>query len=395
VILRALKPLHLLILLSAFNHVAFVGSRLVVLLYGAHLGASPAIVGVLAALFALLAAVTSVSVGRWIDRAGPRTPLLIASVAMIAGGVLPFFWRGVAALFVVATLIGTFHNVFHIAQNQLVGRYGKPEERPANFSLSSLGNSAATFLGPLLAGLSVDHIGHPAAFVVLAASALVPLPFIAFNMLTYPQAPQRSAAAHAEAASAGMWSLLRERDLRRIYIASVLTNGTWSVVNFLIPLYGLQIGLGATQIGTLMGTFALATVLIRIVLTLGARRFTPWQMMVTALFTTGTGFLCLPFTELFSLLLVICFWIGMGLGVAGPMTMALLYDASPPERTGEVIGLRVTLQNICQSAVPLASGAIGAATGVGPVFWALGAMILWGCYDNRARLRRRPPLNRP
>ena len=313
---------------------------------------------------------------------------------MIAGGVLPFFWRGVAALFVVATLIGTFHNVFHIAQNQLVGRYGKPEERPANFSLSSLGNSAATFLGPLLAGLSVDHIGHPAAFVVLAASALVPLPFIAFNMLTYPQAPQRSAAAHAEAASAGMWSLLRERDLRRIYIASVLTNGTWSVVNFLIPLYGLQIGLGATQIGTLMGTFALATVLIRIVLTLGARRFTPWQMMVTALFTTGTGFLCLPFTELFSLLLVICFWIGMGLGVAGPMTMALLYDASPPERTGEVIGLRVTLQNICQSAVPLASGAIGAATGVGPVFWALGAMILWGCYDNRARLRRRPPLNR-
>ncbi|MSQ50621.1 MAG: hypothetical protein EXR28_01905 [Betaproteobacteria bacterium] len=65
-----MKPLHLLLTLSIFNHLSFVGTRLAVLIYAAHLGASPAVIGVLAALFALVGAVSSVSVGRWIDRAG-------------------------------------------------------------------------------------------------------------------------------------------------------------------------------------------------------------------------------------------------------------------------------------------------------------------------------------
>jgi predicted MFS family arabinose efflux permease len=383
-----MKPLHLLLVLAIFNHMTFVGARLAVLLYAAYLGASPVVVGVIASLFALVGIVTSVGIGRWIDRAGPRTPLILSTVVMVAGGVVPFFWRDVMALVLTAILIGTFHNVFHIAQNQLVGRYGRPEDRTSNFSLSSLANSAATFFGPVLTGLAVDHWGHPLAFLALALCALIPLPFIVFNILTYPDSPAPSKKQGGKTPSA--WGLLRDPPLRRIYVASVLTNGTWSVVNFLIPLYGLQSGLGATQIGILMGTFAAATVLIRIVITFFSRRFTPWQMMVGALFTTGTGFLAMPFTQIYAVLLVISFWLGLGLGVAGPMTMSLLFDASPPDRTGEVVGLRVTLQNLCQTAVPLLSGAIGTATGVGPVFWVISALVLWGCYDNRRQLRPAP-----
>jgi predicted MFS family arabinose efflux permease len=383
------KSLHLLLVLAMFNHVTFVGARLAVLLYAAHLGASAVVVGVISSLFALVGIVSSVSIGRWIDRAGPRTPLILATVFMAAGGVLPFFWREVAALVVTSVVVGAFHNVFHIAQNQLVGRYGRPEDRTANFSLSSLANSGATFVGPVFTGLAVDHWGHPLAFLALGICVLVPLPFIVLNVLTYPDGPKRAAGSHG-AKTPSAWGLLREPKLRRIYVASVLTNGTWSVVNFLVPLYGVQTGLGATQIGILMGTFAAATVLIRLVLTFMSRRYTPWQMMVAALFTTGTGFFLMPFTEAYAAMLAICFWLGLGLGLAGPMTMSLLFDASPPDRTGEVVGLRVTLQNICQTAVPLASGAIGTATGVGPVFWVISALVLWGCWDNRDKLGGRP-----
>jgi hypothetical protein len=90
--------------------------------------------------------------------------------------------------------------------------------------------------------------------------------------------------------------------------------------------------------------------------------------MVAALFTTGTGLLAMPFTELFAVLLVIADWLGTGLGRGRTHDHGALYDASPTERTGEVIGLRVTLQNICQTSVPLLSGAMGTAMGVGPVF---------------------------
>jgi len=39
------------------------------------------------------------------------------------------------------------------------------------------------------------------------------------------------------------------------YDPATTSGGAWSVVNFLIPLYGLQIGLDATRIGTMMGCF--------------------------------------------------------------------------------------------------------------------------------------------
>jgi MFS family permease len=381
------KPLHWLLCLTTFNHLAFVGARLAVLLYGAHLGASPAVVGLIAALFGLFAAMTSLHAGRWIDRAGPKTPLLVSTVVMVAGCVLPFFWNEIVALIVVATLVGTLHNVFHIAQQQMVGRYGKPEDRAVNFSTSSLANSAASFAGPVIAGFGIDNIGHPLTFLVLAASALVPLPFILLNLIPYPpHTPRKREQAHE--APKGMWSLLKDRALRRIYLVSVLTNGTWSVVTFLVPLYGLQIGLDATSIGTLLGCFSVAAVLVRLLLTMIAGRFSPWQLMVAALFATGTAFLLLPMTANFTLLLVILFWLGLGLGISGPMTQALLYDASPPERTAEVIGMRVTLQNICQTGIPILAGVLGTATGLAPVFWAISALVLWGCYDNRDRIRK-------
>lgn len=383
-----MKPLYLLLLLSTLNHLSFVGARLATLLYAAYLGASPTLVGIIAALFAIVGAISSVSVGRWYDRVGPRAPMLISTVVMVAGLSIAFFWRDVAALVVLSLVVGTFHNVFHIGQSQLVGRYGEPRDRARNFSLSSLANSAASFLGPVIAGFSIDHIDHPWTFVLLAAIALIPLPFVVANLLEPPPAPAHPADHAHGAARSSAWGLLKQPTLRRVYVISVLANATWSVVNFLIPLYGIEIGLSASRIGTMMGFFAASTVVVRLALPLILKHMLPWQLMVASLFATGTGFLMMPFTQSYALLTALCAWIGVGLGLSGPMTMTILYEISPPGRQGEVIGMRVTIQNLCQVLVPLMSGAFGTAAGVGPVFWAFSAAILWGCFHNRGQLRR-------
>ena len=52
---------------------------------------------------------------------------------------------------------------------------------------------------------------------------------------------------------------------------------------------------------------------------------------------------------------------GAGLGLAGPLATTLMYDASPPERVAEVVGMRMTVANIGQTAIPLLSGAAGSA----------------------------------
>jgi MFS family permease len=381
------KPLHLNIVLTTFNHLAFTGSRLTVMLYAASLGISPAIIGVLAGSFGLVSAFTAVGVGRWIDRVGPRRPMMLASLMVAAGGLIAGLWQGLAALFIICPLIGTFNSMFQIANQQTIGRYGRPEDRPANFALQSLGISASTFSGPLIAGLAIDHLGHSSAFLLLALCGFVPLPVIGFGLLHFPAAAARKAKEHGHAGG-GVRSLLRDRPLRRVYVVATLNNSVWSVVSFLIPLYGAQIGLSATRIGALMACFATATVAIRIALQFLVRRFRPWQLVIVAQSLVGIAFFGIPMTVRFALLVPLLFVMGTGLGLSGPMSTALLYDASPPERVGEVVGLRMTMANLAQTVVPLASGVVGAAFGVAPVFWAVAAMLFADVYSNRAEMAR-------
>jgi MFS family permease len=87
-------------------------------------------------------------------------------------------------------------------------------------------------------------------------------------------------------------------------------------------------------------------------------------------------------------LVVLASIMGVGLGLSGPLSTTVMYDASPPDKVGEVIGLRMTMANLGQTLVPLLSGAVGAALGVAPVFWTVGALMLGDAWLNRAKLRR-------
>jgi len=382
------RTLYLFIAISSANHLVFAGSRMGVVLYAVHLGASTAVVGVLAALFGLVASLFSVSAGRLMDRVGPAQPMLWCSVIMVLGTALGFFWRSVYSLFIVSTLVGTFYSLFFIGHTQWIGQIGAPGDRVKNFSLASLGFSAAMFLGPLVTGVVIDHLGHPAAFLLLALVPLFPIAVLGLHWIPHPTG--RAARSSKAVAHGGVMELVRDRRLFRIYAVSVIANATWAIVNFLIPVYGAQIGLSASSIGFIMGSYSIAAVVIRVFLQLLVHRFTTWQLMIMSLGISGIGFVVFPVVTGMPMLLLLAFLIGLGTGLCGPLSQALLYDVSPPERIGEVMGLRVTAMNVTQTVVPLASGAVSAALGVAPVFWALAAVLLGGSFATRGQWRRKP-----
>ncbi len=378
-----MKPLYLAIVLSSLDHVFFSGARLGVLLYAAHLGASAMIVGLISALFTIPSIFTSLPMGRWTDRVGARRPMQIGSIAMLAGGIVAFFWRDLIGLCVVSIAVGSGFNLFFLAHQRLIGQYGAPEDRVTNFSLTSLGYSVAGFIGPLAAGFAIDSIGDAPALLMLSLSTLIPIAVIALDKLEFPSDKARQARPAQK--SGGMMDLLKEPAMRRLYGMSVLAQGTWSIVIFLVPVYGTQIGLSASLIGVLMGSFSLATVLVRVFLPVLSRRLTPWQLMIVSLSVAASAFVVIPAVTQMTPLAAAIFWLGLGLGIAGPMSQALLYDESPPERVGEALGLRVLMMNVSHSAVPLLTGAFGTAFGVGPVFWVLAATLWGGCYATRGQ----------
>jgi predicted MFS family arabinose efflux permease len=369
-----------LIGLTILAHSAFNGSRMLVSLFAIHLQASPFTVGALMSFYALLPMLFAVSAGRLVDRIGARWPMFGASIALALGTLLPFVWPRLEMLYAASTLIGTGFMVFHVAVNQVVGALGRPEDRAANFSWLAIGFSVSGSLGPLMTGFAIDAIGHAYTFLLLFLFPLPPLIVLWLNRPPLPQAKERKAGTGERR----VMDLVRNRELRRVFIASGLLSMGWDLYTFVIPIQGSRIGLSASTIGVIMGTFALATFAVRLVMPLLVRRVKEWHTVTAALLITAGTYALFPFFSSVPMLMALSFVLGIGLGCAQPMVMALLYNTSPPGRQGEAVGVRTTVMNASHTVLPLAFGALGAALGMGPVFWSMaGLLAAGGYYINR------------
>jgi predicted MFS family arabinose efflux permease len=363
------------------THVAFVGGRVTVALAALNVGASAFTVGVLASLFAVVPMFLSVTMGRLVDRIGVRRPMIVGAAGMVAGWVLAFVLPQLATLFIASAVVGTAFMLFHIAANHAAGTMSAPADRVRNFSLVGLGFSTSGFLGPMIAGFAIDGLGHWNAFLLLAAFPAIALVALAASRAVLPGPRPRSAAPP----SRNVFELLAEPRLRKILIVSATGNMTWDLFVFLLPIYGTTIGLTASTIGLVLGTFGAAIFAVRIALPFLARRFREWDLLAAALVISCAVFVALPLVKSVPLLMALAFAFGIGLGMSQPVVMMLLYGAAPEGRAGEALGLRTTLLNFSQTAIPLVSGALGAAFGMAPVFWTMAAVLAAGAAYARRR----------
>lgn len=362
------------VFLNGLGHLAFVGSRMTSTLFALELGASRFTVGLLMSLFAVLPMCLSVSAGRLIDRTGPRRPLFFALSFLACGTVLPFLFPSVTVLYFSTTLVGTSFMVTHIAMNSVFGAHGSPEQRAVNFSWLALGFSVSNSIGPLIAGFAIDGLGHAHAFLILAV-----FPVAALVLLLARKRPLPRPVRHgAPAADSGVLDLLRIAPLRRTFIVSATLAMGWDLYTFLLPLYGASLGLAATTIGMILSTFALATFTVRLTMPIMIKRLKQWVVIASAMAVAGCAYIVLPLVEAVPLLMLLSFILGMGLGSAQPIIMSQLYEASPPGRQGEAVGLRTSLLNGSHTLIPIISGGISAAFGMAPAFWLLAALLLGG-----------------
>ena len=134
-----------------------------------------------------------------------------------------------------------------------------------------------------------------------------------------------------------------------------------------------------------MGSFALATFAVRLLLPLMIRRVQPWHVISVALSISAAVYCLFPLFSSVPLLIALSCVLGIGLGCSQPMVMTLLYNTSPPGRQGEALGVRTTVMNASHTLLPLAFGALGAALGMFPVFWAMAALLGAGAYFVKRR----------
>jgi MFS family permease len=347
------------------------GSRMLATLFAIELGANPFLVGALISAYSVLPLLLSVYSGRVSDRFGARYPMLAGTLASATGTLLPALWPSLPVLFISAVLVGTGFVFFNVSVQNLAGGLGPPDQRTRNFSTLALGYASGHFLGPLVAGVSIDQFGHIAAYACLTVLGLIPI-----ALLTWNRRLDTRAGRGGERRST--FDLLRLPALRRAIIVSGLVSTGWDLYMFYVPIHGHEIGLTATAIGSILGAFAIATFILRIVLPALARRFGLERVLALALGASAIMFVPFPFVEFLPVLLALSFAMGLAMGCGQPLTLNMAYNRAPPGRSGEVAGLRLTVNNITHLGLPLVAGAMGAFLGAVAVFW-VAAAILAAC----------------
>lgn len=295
-------------------HITFTGSRVALTLFAIDLGATPFAVGLVISLLAVIPMFLAVHAGRWTDRVGVYKPALISLALLVAGALIPALRSSIESLYVASVLLGTGFMLTHVAINNAVGHASTAENRTSAFSYLAIGFSTSTVLGPVIAGFTIDGAGHAATFLALAAFSI-----IALIILGVAQGSNSARTLPVPAANkVRVIDLLRHAPLRAVFIASGLLSMGWDLFTFMVPIQGARIGLSASTIGLIMGSFGVGTFVVRLAMGRISRAFSEWRVLTGALMITAFVYLLFPLFTAVPVLLALAFLLGLGLGSALP-----------------------------------------------------------------------------
>lgn len=359
-------------------HASMTGMRMAAPLLALREGYSAISVGLLLALFALTQVFLALPAGRYADRHGLRRPVkyavVVASVGAGAAALFPIF----PVLCFAALCTGAATGVATIALQRHVGRAAHDATQLRQvFNWLAIGPAVSNFIGPFFAGLLIDHAGstagsttgYRAAFIMMMVMALLTWAWVRHA----EEMPPVIAADNGKTHKA--WDLLAEPHFRRLLILNWLLSSCWDVHTFVVPLLGHERGLSASAIGTILGMFALAAAVIRVIMPFVADRLKEATVLFAAMVCAALLFALYPLMPTALLLGTCSVLLGLALGSVQPMIMSMLHQLTPPARHGEALGLRLMAINGSSVLMPIFFGYAGALVGVAGLFWLVGGAV--------------------
>ena len=372
------RELARLITGQIFLHACMAGMRMATPLLALKQGYSAMAVGALLSLFALTQVFLAIPAGRYTDVHGMKQPVRFSIALSCVGAMASAIWPVFPVLCLSALTAGAATGMTVIALQRHVGRMARDgDELKAAFSWLSIGPAISNFLGPVVAGLLIDHAGAQAADTIgfqVAFAVMACLPLVTWYWVRKVK-EHLSHSGSDNPAQRRALDLLREPLMRRLLLVNWLLSSCWDVHTFVVPVLGHERGFSASVVGTILGSFAMAAAVIRVCLPWLSRHVHEHQIVTFAMATTGVLFVLYPWMPNAWAMGACSVTLGLVLGSVQPMIMSTLHQITPKHRQGEALGLRLMSINASSVLMPTLFGAAGAVAGVAPVFWVVGASV--------------------
>ena len=331
------------------------------------------VLGLLLSLYAVAPIVLSLWAGRLADRYGFHRPVTWAVAMALAGAALPVATQHLAALALSGLLTGGAVSVAAVAIQREAGLMARDAgDLKRVFSWVALGPALSNTLAPVITGLLIDHAGFRAAF---AFGALLPLLAVAAAWRV-PRTPLPAGHAGEPRALSQAFELLRLPLLRNLLLVNVAMAAAWDAHSFTVPVVGHARALSASEVGLVLGSFAVAATVVRLAISTWAERLDEGRALRAALTLATAVLLVYAWLPGATGMMLGSALLGLALGSVQPMVMSTLHQAAPPGRQGQALALRMVFTNVATIAMPAGFGLLAVVTTSAAPMWLMAALLI-------------------
>jgi multidrug resistance protein len=324
--------------------------------YAAQYNATPFIVGMLSASYAIFAILAGPILGQLSDRYGRRPWLLFSLIGTSLGFVLFGIGGSLLMLFLGRIIDGISGGNIVVAQ-AYVSDVTKPEDRTRTFGLMGAAFGVGFILGPALGSLLAPFGFSVPSWVAAGSAAFAAV--VTFFMLPESIKAQNTSQPlnfFSQFAAIGeVFGRIELRPLLLLFGSMTLAVGTF-FTNLSLVLQ-LQAKLPANLVGIPAVFFGIANIIFQIFLlgraveAFGEKRLIPIGFI--AILFAGIGMF---FTTTLLFTIVITIAMSLGLTLLRPSLTSLLSHASGAHEQGKVLGVSVSLDSLAQIFGPLLGG---------------------------------------
>lgn len=370
-----MRGLRALLLQAVLLHASYSVVRPMVSYRALDMGAGSAELGALAASFAVLPLLLAFAVGRQADVLGPARLVLAGAVLMVLGSLVALRAGGMAVLLVASAALGLAHLMAMVGQQSMVAGSTSETERDRGFGSVTAAASVGQMLGPPVALTAAGYLatsGRSEAAVgltVAAGFALAAVPLGAYRRGTARRPAERPAPSGAT-----LSRLVRTDGMWQAMVASGSVLAALDLLMAFLPAWAEERGVSVAAVGWLLALRAAVSVVTRAGVVRLIDVFTRRGTLVGSLVLGVLGLAVLPFVGVVGAAVVMCL-LGVGLGLAQPLTLSWVTTRSAPAVRGAAIGLRLTANRLAQTVLPPSIGFAVKGAGTSGVFLACAVVL--------------------
>lgn len=303
---------------------------------------------------------------------------------MIAGVILfgiSAIWAGLspnfASLMAARLLAGASYALWSISRHSYIAAAVPVDVRGRALSVFGGISRIATILGPLMGGVLAEHVGIRFPFYAQAVVAVLTLIMV---ISTTRKMIEVKTAKSQHNILTELGSVVRRHriDFATAGVAAVALQFLRAGREFMIPVWGGEIGLGKDQIGYIAtASFAIDSMLFPIV----GYAMDKWGRKSTgipAFIVLGISMALIPLTGSFGGLLLIGMLAGLGNGLSSGFVLITGTDLAPKDRPGEFLGVWRLISDTGGASGPIAIGGIAQVLTLGMASMATAGIGVFG-----------------